>query len=60
MIMGECPHCGEFVSTPIGPAPCFSKEVCPSCNKEYWLKHSRLNPEATKEKPKEAGDKLNN
>lgn len=58
MIFGECPHCDKPVSTPIGPAPCFSKERCHHCQKDYWLKHSRLNPEAYTEKPKEAGDKL--
>lgn len=35
--------------------PCFSKEICESCGKEYWLKHSRVNPEAYTEKPSEVG-----
>lgn len=55
MIMGDCPHCDRFVSTHIGQAACFSKEVCPHCKKEYWLRHSRFDPEAYQEKPKEVG-----
>ena len=44
MIIGECPYCDGPIFTPIGPAPCYSKEVCPHCKKTYWLKHSRLEP----------------
>ena len=58
MIMGECPHCGEYVSTPMGPAPCYSKEICPHCKKEYWLKHSRIQSIAYTDKPKEVGKKI--
>jgi len=46
MIMGGCPYCDTHVSTPMGPAPCFSKEKCESCGNEYWLQHSRFNPVA--------------
>jgi hypothetical protein len=58
VIIGSCPHCDAPTMTPIGPTPCYSKETCDSCNKEYWLKHSRLNPEAYTEKPKKVGKKL--
>ena len=51
MILGDCPHCGEHVMTPIGPAPCWSEETCDECGKTYWLKHSRLDPVAVTEKP---------
>ena len=56
MIFGECPHCDGFVINPIGPAPCWSKNTCEHCGKEYWLKHSRLDPEAFTEKPEEVDE----
>ena len=47
MIFGECPYCDEMISTPIADTcPAMSKETCDSCGKQYWLKHSRLNPVA--------------
>ena len=58
MILGECPHCDSFVSTPMGPAPCYSEEVCSSCGKAYWLKHSRFDPIAYADKPDDFGEKI--
>ena len=60
MIIGSCPHCDAPTMTPIAPLPlpCFSKEVCEHCKKEYWLKHSRIDPIAYTEKPKECGEKI--
>jgi hypothetical protein len=47
MITGECPYCDAVVMTPIADqCPAFSKETCPECKKEYWLKHSRVDPKA--------------
>ena len=44
MIFGECPYCDRPVSTPMSSnTPCYSKEVCPNCNKKiidsYSLHH---------------------
>nr|BFD58940.1 hypothetical protein CKG001_10470 [Bdellovibrio sp. CKG001] len=45
MIFGECPNCGAgLVNELCWRTPCFTKEVCPSCDKPYWLLHSRINP----------------
>lgn len=47
MIFGHCPYCGSLVSTACAPkTPAFSKEKCGECHKKYWLKHSRIDPEA--------------
>lgn len=45
MIVGECPYCDGTNMTPIADrCPAFSKEKCQHCHKEYWLKHSRIDP----------------
>ncbi len=44
MIIGGCPYCENTNMTPIGPVGAWSKETCDNCKKEYWLKHSRLEP----------------
>lgn len=46
MIMGQCPYCDSSIMTPLAPDPLprFSKEICDTCKKEYWLKHSRYDP----------------
>jgi len=47
MIIGECPYCDELIINACAEkTPCFSKEICRSCRKEYWLRHSRVDPEA--------------
>jgi hypothetical protein len=48
MIIGPCPYeCGESHMIPCAPkCPAFSKETCEGCGKQYWLKHSRIAPEA--------------
>lgn len=47
MIIGECPYCDQIVTTECAEVcPAFSKETCPHCGKEYWLKHSRIDPKA--------------
>lgn len=63
MIFGGCPHCNKYVSRPIAqnniPLPCYSKELCEHCGKDYWIKHSRISPEFYAEKPTNIGDKIN-
>lgn len=54
MIFGSCPHCDAATINYLAPdhlLPCFSKEKCEGCEKEYWLKHSRIDPVAYAEKP---------
>lgn len=49
MIFGECPYCEQPVVNHLArdrPLPCFEKVECESCKKWYWLKHSRVDPEA--------------
>lgn len=49
MIIGECPYdgCSGFHMVPIAPnPPQFSKETCEECHREYWLRHSRIDPAA--------------
>ena len=58
MIIGECPHCDAHVMTPMAERLCFSEETCDGCGKTYWLKHSRLDPIAYPDKPKECGERI--
>lgn len=49
MIIGECPYedCHNVHMIPIADrCPAFSKETCDDCGREYWVIHSRINPEA--------------
>jgi len=49
MIFGDCPYddCNAPVSTACADkCPAFSKETCETCGREYWLKHSRIDPVA--------------
>lgn len=49
MIIGECPYCDEIVVNGLAEGvglPVVSKETCEHCGKEYWLRHSRLDPGA--------------
>ena len=49
MITSECPYddCKGYHMIPIAPrCPAFSKETCEDCGREYWMKHSRIDPEA--------------
>lgn len=51
MIFGDCPYCGESVTNCLAEGvslPIFTKERCERCKNEYWLKHSRIDPEAYK------------
>jgi hypothetical protein len=46
MIIGPCPYCDAPSMIPIAPkTPAFSKEECDNCGKEFWLLHSKWNPE---------------
>lgn len=59
MIFGECPHCNKTIINYLAPiVPCYTKEVCEHCQKEYWLKHSRIDPTAYAEKPADCGTKI--
>jgi len=51
MIFGPCPYCDEIVANAIpDETPVFGKTTCENCGKEYWLRYSRISPEAyTKE-----------
>lgn len=46
MIFGECPNCDEPVCNSFAGAGQMQRIVCDACHKPYWLKHSRLDPEA--------------
>jgi hypothetical protein len=49
MIFGDCPYndCDELQMVPCAEkTPCFSKETCEGCGREYWQKHSRIDPES--------------
>jgi hypothetical protein len=47
VIIGECPYCKHCNMTPCADqCPTYSKEKCYVCGKEYWLRHSRLDPVA--------------
>ena len=48
MIIGGCPYddCSEVVANLIADQLGFTKQNCPACGREYWLKHSRLDPAA--------------
>ena len=55
MIYGNCPHCTKPIRTPMGPAPCFSKEKCEECEKEHWLYHSHSYPFRYEARPESVG-----
>ena len=43
MITGGCPYCSEIVfNTMPDKTPAYSIQFCNSCNKDYWMLHSRL------------------
>ena len=47
MIIGECPYCDQTNMTICAPeCPTFSKRICDGCGKEYWLRHSRIDPKS--------------
>jgi hypothetical protein len=50
MNIGECPYddCDDVQAReiPDAPLPAFSKEECPGCGREIWMKYSRIDPEA--------------
>lgn len=47
MIFGDCPYdgCSGFHAIPC-LAPGWTKEKCETCGREFWLRHSRIDPEA--------------
>jgi hypothetical protein len=48
MIIGQCPYegCDGAHMIPIADkTPCFEKLVCEECHREYWLLHSRIDPQ---------------
>lgn len=52
MIIGPCPYsdCDELHMVPIGPRPpMMSRERCEGCGRTYWLRHSRIEPDALTE-----------
>lgn len=46
MIFGDCPNCDEPVCNAFAGAGQMQRIICEACHKPYWLKHSRLDPEA--------------
>lgn len=49
MIIGDCPYedCDDNHWIPCAEkTPCFGKEVCETCGREYWMLHSRILPKA--------------
>ena len=48
MIIGDCPYegCDDTHWIAMGDMCGFSKQTCDACGKDYWLKHSRVLPEA--------------
>jgi len=45
MIIGECYYCEYINMTAVGPVGTFCKRKCDGCDKEYWIKTSRTDPE---------------
>ncbi len=49
MIIGDCPYdgCDDCHMVPCADeCPAFSRETCDTCGRIYWLRHSRMLPEA--------------
>lgn len=49
VIFGECPYCDSAVANHLAEGvalPVVSRETCEDCGRDYWLRHSRLDPEA--------------
>jgi hypothetical protein len=47
MIIGGCPYCDHAHMVPIAAqCPAYRPEVCEECGKKYWIRHSRIDPEA--------------
>ena len=47
MIVGECPYeCGGGHCVPLSQPISFTKHECETCGKTFWIKHSRIEPEA--------------
>ena len=43
--MHNCIKCGYFEMIPIADKiPCFQKYICPKCNEEQYIYHSRIEP----------------
>ena len=44
MISGDCPICQAPIQNAFKGEGVYSSRTCKSCNKVYWLRHSRQNP----------------
>lgn len=48
MIFGDCPYtdCDDCHMIECADVVGWSRETCDGCGREWWLHHSRVNPEA--------------
>lgn len=60
MIFGECPYCDAPVTNWLAEGvelPVVTRETCETCAKTYWLRHSRLDPDACRIEDWNPGEK---
>jgi hypothetical protein len=47
VIFGDCPYCGASIAFPCpAETPCWGKEKCESCGREFWEHYSRIAPQS--------------
>ncbi len=45
MIMHNCIKCNYFEMIPMADrTPCYQRYICPECNEEQYIYHSRIEP----------------